>query len=96
VLLRVSVVTPWRIARDDLVDVWPDEVGAENAIGLLFNKHLEAIDGLGDAPRGVPVRGLPMMRPELKTLLARLLLADADGRDRRDREGEVMKVFGVG
>ena len=50
ILRRQALADRQREEVDDLVDVRPDEMRAENAIRLFFDEHLEPVDGLGDAP----------------------------------------------
>jgi hypothetical protein len=40
---------------DHLVNIRSDEVCAEDVVSLFLDEHLEAVDGLGDAPSRVPV-----------------------------------------
>src|SRR5262249_9216032 len=73
---------------DHLVDMRSDKVCAEDAVGLFLDEYFETVDGLGDAPSRVPVRGFLMLHSELEALLPGLLFAKPDRCNGRDREGD--------
>lgn len=81
---------------DDLVDVWADEMGTEDATAVLFDQRLVAVDALGDAPGGVPVRYPLRLYPGLQALLARLRLRETHRCNRRDGEGYAWHAAIVG
>src|SRR6516164_11009567 len=56
----------------------PDEVSAQDAIGVLFDQCLEAVDRFVESSGCVPVRSLLRVHSEFDPFRARLRLAEAD------------------
>src|SRR5260370_8363629 len=63
---------------DHFVGVRSDDVSAQNAIGVLLDQCLEAVDQFMEAYGRVPVRNLLRVLSEFDTLRARLRLAEAN------------------
>lgn len=68
---------------DQLIRLRAEEMRAQNALGLLFNQHLEAGTGFGDAPRRLPAGRILVTQTQLKIALARGFFMQAGGRQRR-------------
>src|SRR5216684_1586745 len=72
---------------DDLVDIRPDKMRANDTTAVLFDDRLVAIDALGDPARRVPAGRLFGLYAHLEALAARLRFGRPHSRDRRQREG---------
>src|SRR5262249_23585406 len=64
----------------------PDEVSAQDAIAVLLDQGLEAVDGLIESHGCIPVRNLLRVHAEFYPLRARLHLAKANRGNWRNRE----------
>src|SRR5215813_11202287 len=58
--------------------MWPDEVSAQDAIGVLLDEGLEAVDRFVESQGRVPVGSLLRVHAEFDPLRARLCLAKAN------------------
>src|SRR5260370_38034149 len=63
-----------------------DEVSAQDAIGVLFDQCLEAVDRLVESPGRVPIGSLLRVHSEFDPLRERLRLAEANRRNGRNCE----------
>src|SRR6516165_8674201 len=63
---------------DDLFGMGPDEVSAQDAIGVLLDKGLEAVDRFVESSGCVPVRSLLRVHSKFDPLRARLHLAETN------------------
>ena len=64
----------------------PDEVSAQDTIGVLPDQCLEAVDRFVESPGRVPIGSLLRMQSEFDPLRARLRLAEANRGNWRNRE----------
>ena len=60
---------------DDLLGMRPNEVSAQDPIGVLFDQRLEAVDRFVEPPSRVPIRNLLRMYPKFEPPRARVSLA---------------------
>src|SRR5579883_3122298 len=66
----------------------PTQMRAENPPAVLFDERLVTVHRFADAPRGVPLRHPGRIHAQLRCLLTCLSFGEANGRDRREREGD--------
>src|SRR5579883_2525532 len=73
---------------NDLFGVRTQQVHPQDAVSSLFNQHLEAGMREGHAPRGVPVRGVLIVRGEMETLRSCCLLQQTHASQGWNREND--------
>src|SRR3546814_15598015 len=74
----------------------PDEVGTEDTLRAVLDHHLESVDRLGRLPGREPVGGLLRLHAEFEAFPARFRLAQAYGRNGRNRESDAWDATIVG
>src|SRR5262249_6088654 len=73
----------------------PDEVSAQDAIGVLLDQCLEAVDRFVESPGCVPIRGVLGVYSEFDPLCARARLAEANRGNWRNRECDARNALVV-